>query len=124
MRRVAAVTTLLSLLLVACGAEAPEATGGIEGRVLAGPTCPVETMGSPCPPSPWEGTVRATGHDGSRFETTSDAEGRYSLRLPPGTYVVTAVTETTSLPAAIPVEVRVVEGPSQVLDLEVDTGIR
>lgn len=121
MRRVASVMTLLSLLLVACG---PEGTGGIEGRVLAGPVCPVETEGSPCPPSPWEGTVRATGADGSTVETTSDAEGRYSLRLPPGTYVVTAVTETASLPAAIPVEVTVVEGSSQVLDLEVDTGIR
>ena len=123
MRPLAAVPIVLCLLLVSCGAG-EEATGGIEGRVLAGPTCPVETEGSPCPPSPWEGTVRATRADGSTIETTSDTEGRYSLRLPPGTYVVTAVTETSSLPTAVPAEVTVDEGPPQVLDLEVDTGIR
>lgn len=114
---------MLSLLLVACG-DPPEATGGIEGRVSAGPACPVEIEGSPCPPRPWQGTVRATGADGSTYETTSDAQGRYALRLPPGSYVVTAITGTSSLPTAIPAEVTVAKGSLQPLDLEVDTGIR
>ncbi len=124
MRRAAAVSSLVILLLGACGAPEPAATGGIVGRVLAGPTCPVETAGSPCPPAPWEGTVRATATDGSTYETRSDADGHYRLALPPGTYVVAAVTETGGPPAAIPTEVTVEAGPPLALDLQVDTGIR
>lgn len=123
MRRAAVALVLTSLLLVACD-DAPEATGGIGGRVLAGPTCPVETEASPCPPQPWRGVVRATGDDGATYETETDADGVYALALPPGTYVVTAVTATGALPMAIPAEVTVVAGPSRPLDLEVDTGIR
>ena len=124
MRRAAAVSSLVILLLGACGSSEPEATGGIVGRVLAGPTCPIETVGSPCPPAPWGGTVRATAADGSTYETQAGADGRYSLALAPGSYVVTAVTETGGPPTGIAEEITVVAGPPLVLDLQVDTGIR
>jgi len=111
------------LVLAGCGAEAQAPAGGIEGTVTAGPTCPVETMDSPCPPAPWYGTVRATAADGSTHETQTDEAGRYRLPLAPATYEVVAVVDGTGPPSAKPVEVTVGEA-MQRLDLQVDTGIR
>jgi hypothetical protein len=124
MRR-ASVTLLLAMTaLVACGPDETAASGEITGQVLAGPTCPVEMVGSRWPPAPWEGTVRATAADGSAHETTTDADGTYTLTLPPGTYEVTAVTPDGASPTATPVEVTVAAGLPQRVDLQVDTGIR
>jgi hypothetical protein len=91
--------------------------------VAAGPTCPVERAGSPCPPQVWSGTVRATDRDGKTYEAETDAQGNYSLSLPPGTYGVVPVTQG-ALPRGIPTSETVTGGPMQRLDLQVDTGIR
>jgi hypothetical protein len=115
---------LLPLTLAACGLRAADPTGGIEGTVTMGPTCPVEVAGSPCPPGVWSGTVRATAADGSSYATETDAEGNYTLALPPGTYEVTAVVEGGGPPTATPVTVTVTAGPFQRVGLQVDTGIR
>jgi hypothetical protein len=117
-------TLVLSLVLVACAKGAGGSpSGGIEGVVTAGPTCPVETLDSPCPPTPWQGTVRATASDGSTFEATTDADGRYRLALPAGSYEVAAVIEGGGPPTASPVPITIADA-MQTLDLEVDTGIR
>jgi hypothetical protein len=122
MRLLAAV--VLTVVLFACGSSAGTPTGGVRGRVTAGPTCPVERQGTPCPPAPWTGTVRATATDGSTFDTTTDAQGAYMLQLPDGTYTVTAVTNGGGPPTASPVTVTVVGATMQALDLQVDTGLR
>lgn len=117
---------LLALLLVAvvgCGGG-PAATARIEGQVLAGPTCPVETPEQDCDPRPWTGTVRATAEDGVRFEAETDGEGRYAIDVPPGVYTVVAVTGAAAPPTGIPQTVQVVDGQPLRLDLEVDSGIR
>lgn len=124
MRRRTPIVSLVLLTLVACRGSEPAATGEISGRVTMGPTCPVETEASPCPPAPWMGTVRATGDDGSTFETVTDADGAYTLALPPGDYVVIAVAGSAAPPSGIPAEVTVTTGPPRALDLQVDTGIR
>lgn len=118
------VALVVSLSLSACASGAGQPTGGISGTVTAGPTCPVEIAGSPCPPRVWTGTVRATGSDGTTRETQTDAEGRYRLPLPDGTYDVTPVTDGGGPPSAAPVSVTVTAGAMQTLDLQVDTGIR
>lgn len=124
MRRFAIALTLIVTLAACAQAATPSASAGIQGQVFAGPQCPVETEDSPCPPVPWEGTVLATAEDGFTYEDQTDAQGRYELSLPPGTYEVVAVTGDGGLPMGVPQTVPVVEGQPLDLDLEVDTGIR
>jgi len=118
------LVAIVVAFLVSCasGAASPPG-GGIEGTVTAGPTCPVEIQGSPCPPGVWTGTVRATASDGAAHETQTDADGRYRLALAPGTYTVAPVIEGSGPPIAKPVTVTVGDAMQQ-LDLQVDTGIR
>jgi len=124
MRRFPIALTLIVTLAACAQAATPSASARIQGRVLAGPQCPVETEGSPCPYVPWAGAVRATAEDGTAYEDETDDQGRYELALPPGTYEVVAVTEAGALPMGVPQTVPVAEGQPLDLDLEVDTGIR
>jgi len=84
------LVAIVASLLVSCasGAASPP-SGGIEGTVTAGPTCPVEIQGSPCPHGVWTGTVRATASDGAVHEAQTDAHGRYLFQnILPGTYAL------------------------------------
>ncbi len=65
---------------------------GISGIVTLGPACPVETVTSPCPDAPFRGDVMATASDGTTTTVTTDAQGRFTMNLREGTYVVVAVT--------------------------------
>jgi hypothetical protein len=123
MRRSLLGTFLLTLALSAACAAGPEASGGIYGQVLAGPTCPVERPGEVCGPRPWVGRVRATSEEGRTYEEDTDDEGRYALDLPPGVYTVVAVT-SGGPPTGIPQAIQVPAGQPMRVDLEVDTGIR
>ena len=111
------------VVLAGCASNAGTPSGGIEGTVTAGPTCPVEIQGSPCPPQVWTGTVRASAADGSVHETETDDGGHYRLALEPGAYTVVPIVEAPGPPAVKPVSVTVGES-MQTLDLQVDTGIR
>lgn len=98
---VAAVAAMLATVaqLSACGARGsasdPARSGsshpdsGIRGRVLLGPTCPVERIGQTCV-RPYKATIKirseATGRVVAR--TRSRANGRFSIPLAPGTYVL------------------------------------
>ena len=115
---------VMVLLLSACSSGAGAPTGGIQGTVTAGPTCPVETQNSPCPPGVWTGTVRATAADGTSTEAQTDENGRFVLPLSAGSYTVAPVVADSGPPTAKPVTVTVGEGVMQTVDLEVDTGIR
>jgi Carboxypeptidase regulatory-like domain len=106
---------------VSCATATP--AGGVRGVVTAGPTCPVARPGSPCPPAPWTGTVRATSSTGATYDAATDANGVFELHLPDGTYTVQAVTQGTGPPIARPASVTVA-GTMQTLDLQLDTGIR
>jgi hypothetical protein len=119
-----AVTIALTAALVACArSSSPSTDAGIFGTVSAGPTCPVETQGSPCPPELWTGEVTATDANGHVFRTTTDDHGSYSLSLTPGTYQVVPVT-SGGPPFGKPTSVVVIAGAVQRVDLTVDTGIR
>jgi hypothetical protein len=119
-----AVTIALTAALVACGrSPSPSTASGIFGAVTAGPTCPVEMQGSPCPPGLWTGEVTATDVSGRVFRTTTDDRGSYSLALAPGSYQVVPVT-SGGPPFGKPTSVVVVAGAMQRVDLTVDTGIR
>jgi len=122
MRRILA--TALLLALIACGrSSSPANPSGIFGTVTAGPTCPVERAGSPCPPAPWVGTVRATDDSGHPNDTRTDDNGNYTLTLQPGSYEVVAVTDGGP-PTSRSVTIDVQAGHPIRVDLMVDTGIR
>lgn len=130
-RRAALVGLILVELsvLAACGARtgsataAGRATGIVVGRVTAGPTCPVEQVGHPCPPRPVVAEVEARAGDRVVASTRSDAHGTYQLELAGGSYVVVAVT-ANAFPrcAALAVTVTVAHRTSG--DISCDTGIR
>ena len=118
----------LSLSLTACGAsqhpEPAAAPARLVGTVLAGPTCPVEQAGSPCPDTPVSGaTVRLVGDGKVLARAVTDAHGAFTLAAPPGSYVVKATnvggyrsnsSEPLELTATAPTTVT----------LHLDTGIR
>jgi hypothetical protein len=116
MKRVALVLALL--LSAGCGST------GVRGVVLAGPQCPVVTEASPCPDLPIEATVVATdteGHVVARAD--SDAQGRFRMPLPAGTYMLTA-EGLTGIQFAKPTSVSVPSGRFVTVTISVDTGIR
>jgi hypothetical protein len=118
---------LVAVTLAACGGEdagGEDRTSGIRGRALAGPQCPVEIEGSPCPDLPWQGTVVATdAASGEESTVTTDSEGRFELSLAPGTYEVAIVAESSPT-FAKPQTVEVEEGSFTEIVVSVDTGIR
>ena len=124
MQRIAIV--LVAVVLAACGSDAgaEDATSGIRGQALAGPQCPVEVAGSPCPDLPWQGTVIATAAtSGEESTVTTDAEGRFEFTLDPGTYEVTIAPGSS--PPTAETQTVVVEADSFTeIVIAVDTGIR
>ena len=122
MRRIPVLVVVAAL--ASCAARPAAPSGGIQGTVTSGPTCPVERAESPCPPLDWSGTVRAIATDGTAYEATTDASGAYRLSLPDGAYVVTPVVEEPGPPTATSVAVTVSGGQMRTLDLQLDSGIR
>ena len=121
---------LVASLLGSCGDEpaAGEGSSGITGRVVLGPTCPVEREDTPCPDRPYDGArlriiERGTGDVAATV--TADDQGRFRLPLAPGEYVVDAEpTEGRPLPFAKPVDVTVRPGEYTNVTLAFDSGIR
>jgi type 1 fimbria pilin len=120
---------LLLVLIGACSSDNPaDGSATITGRLVAGPTCPVETD----PPDPEcapravpDAEVVATLADGGEVRARSDENGSFRLDLTPGTVTITfAPVEGSMLaPESITVTVR----ENQTLDLSdvaYDTGIR
>jgi hypothetical protein len=100
---------------------------GVAGRVLAGPTCPVERPGDPtCAGRPVVGARLRIDHaDGTEAGfLTTDASGWYRMPLEPGDYVLSAepVEGLMGTPGPLPFSVR--EGEATLVDVPYDTGIR
>jgi hypothetical protein len=118
-----------SILLNACGTRpGPStsrhtATGVIAGRVTAGPACPVEQVGHPCPPRLLVVEVQATAAGRIVASTQSGGNGTYRFELPRGTYTLTAVTQN-ALPRCPPRTVTVTTAHTTGGDITCDTGIR
>ena len=99
------------------------------GTVTAGPTCPVVTdpPDPSCADRPVEGAVLIVASlDGVEVaRTTSDAEGRFSLRLAPGAYRLEPQPVEGLMGTAAPIEISVeLGGPIADLLVGYDTGIR
>jgi hypothetical protein len=102
--------------------------GTLVAKVEAGPTCPVEQAENPCPPKPVaDRQVTIETPAGAVVMTAmTDAQGRFSVALPPGTYVVRveAVPGQMGLRQVSDGKVTVTEGQTATVTIEVDTGIR
>lgn len=117
--------------LGACGAASGKApNSGIAGRVVAGPTCPVETVPPQpgCAPHPLAATLRVR-RVGGRFPATtvrSGADGRFRVRLSAAVYTVRALPRGGSPLPRPPASrrVRVHAGHFSFVTITYDTGIR
>ena len=132
MKRLLTAVLPLALLLSACA----EAAGGpgsgsgdlgtIHGTVLAGPTCPVETVENPCPDHPVAGVeVQALLNGSVAATAVSDQDGGFAMDLAPGAYVLQSVVEPEG-PGMYSQPTRVIVTEGAVVDATVllDTGIR
>jgi hypothetical protein len=115
--------------LAACATATPE-WGILEGRVTIGPLMPVSQPGAPDPtPAPEvyaEREIVVYGRDG-RDEVARvqiGADGTYSVRLAPGTYVVDINHVGIDQAAGLPKMVDIHSGEITRLDIDIDTGIR
>jgi hypothetical protein len=107
------------------GSHPPVPTGGVNGHVLAGPTCPAERPGDPaCQPKAVTGSVRFAQGDGVVASIRIDRTGAFAIRLPPGSYTVTVDTGESVFPVCKPVDVMVTDGAFALIDINCDTGIR
>ena len=102
-------------------------TGKIIGKVLLGPTCPVERIPPDpnCAPKPYQTTVKVIDYSSSALvkETESDAGGNFQTVLPPGKYDVYAGGGSV-YPRCSPQTVEVNTGKVAEITLYCDTGIR
>jgi hypothetical protein len=118
----------LLILVAACGTAGPagSATGdtGIEGTVVIGPTCPVESVEHPCPDRPLAADVVVSTSGGKEVATVhSGSDGKFRIGLRPGGYVLT-VANPQGDPVAKPVSVTVPPRGFVEVTVSVDSGIR
>jgi len=84
----------------------------------------VVRLDTPCPDRPWQGTVVAQTPSGAEVaRTETDAEGRFTLVLQPGDYVVLTLT-TGVFPSPASVGITIVAGQVTEIELLLDSGIR
>ncbi len=123
------VVVLLFALIGGCTSPMPtEASATITGRLVAGPTCPVETD----PPDPAcaphavpDAEVVVSLTDGGEIRTHSDQDGAFRVMIPPGEATITFGAVDGLMAGPDPVTVGI--AANQQLELgyiAYDTGIR
>jgi hypothetical protein len=130
MKRASALTGIV-IAFAACGSATGATTSsGIAGRVVSGPTCPVETVPPRpgCAPRPLAARLRVhrLGSRRPAVIVRSGPDGRFRVRLRAGRYVVKALPENQSLfprpPRAF--DIRVHAGRFTRMTITYDSGIR
>ena len=114
---------LAALLLAACAAHGDAPASGIRGAILAGPACPGPArVDSPCPDKPIAMAVEVVSGSTIVATFTSDAAGRFSVGVAPGTY--TLRSKSGGPPTLKERSVVVVAGTYTEIELRADTGMR
>ena len=132
MKRALVTSIALALLLLAAAAcgnvtgTSGSGNSGVRGRVVAGPQCPVEPVsGKECRPKPVSTDVIVRqGGGGLVTKVHSGSDGRFEVRLKPGTYILQPTETGGGIMAAKPVSVTVKAGRFVHAILTLDTGIR
>jgi hypothetical protein len=97
---------------------------GVRGTVAAGPTCPVERIDHPCPPSPVHAEIDARDAGGRTAASTRTAsDGTYALAVPAGSYTLVVVTGAM-FPRCPETPAVVAPGAVTTSNITCDTGIR
>ena len=113
------------LVLSTCTLYSPTPRGsGIQGQVLIGPMCPVVQPGQDCPDQSYQATLTVTTANGlqiAQFKT--DEQGRFSIPLVPGAYVLHPESPNR-IPFAGDQSFQVEEGRYTQLEVRYDSGIR
>jgi hypothetical protein len=113
------VAAAVSVALASAGASS-----GVRGRVLYGPTCPVERPGESCtrPYQTWV-SARREPRGSLAARVRSSVDGYFTARLAPGRYVLVA-QGGRPFPRAMSQTVTVWPGRYTNVTLSVDSGIR
>jgi Carboxypeptidase regulatory-like domain len=127
-----ATVLVMLLALAACGVSGPGGSsagqGTLVGDVSAGPTCPVQSTDHPCPPKPVPNarvTIETPSGSTVVATATTDAQGHFSVSLPPGDYRVSVEPGTGGLPRQDqPTNVTIHAGQTTSVKIQMDTGIR
>jgi hypothetical protein len=111
------------------GTPVPEKKSGISGTVSLGPTCPV--MHNPpdpaCEDKPYTAEFVATlqGSLHTTKDFSSDSNGKFSVTLPPGNYLITKKSSQNMLPRCTSTgSITVIANIFTDISLSCDTGIR
>ena len=125
MRRSWAWTQWLAVAAIAGVCNSPVALStGLTGTVVRGPVTPVCQVDVPCD-APFSASFEVR-RDGRRVATfSSDAQGRFTVRLPAGTYLIVPATDAPLMnPSAQAKTIEV--GPEGLTSVQLvfDTGIR
>lgn len=113
---------LVAVLAVASCTSAP-ADSGIKGLVTIGPTSPVQQQGE-SGVAPYSATIVVKDVSGGAVaEVASGADGRFSVNLAPGRYVLESKS-TGTLPLLKPQEVSVEPHRFTEVTVQYDSGIR
>ncbi|MEO6536823.1 MAG: hypothetical protein ABIT47_03955 [Candidatus Paceibacterota bacterium] len=106
----------------------PQVDSGVDGVVTIGPTCPVQQYpdNGACADKPYETTLAiSTTQTGQIADVIvkTNAQGRFSADLQPGTYTIRAQSAAI-LPRLAPQQFTVVAHKRTTLTLQFDSGIR
>jgi|SRR5215468_5621868 len=121
---------LLAIYDVDSGVRKPlkVSDGGIEGKVVMGPMCPVERKDQPCPDKPLEASIEIQGQDDqdNKRRIRSGKDGRFRIDLAPGKYTLTPISPNPGAPprAPGPQSVTVESGKYIHVTIKYDSGIR
>jgi hypothetical protein len=122
MPKLVLATLIAAALLCAACAPAPS-DSGIRGLVTIGPVSPVQQQGEPgATPYSARIVVRRSG-GGTAAEVKSGADGRFSVNLAPGSYVLEPQSPAV-MPFAKPQEVTVDPHRFTEVTVQYDSGIR
>lgn len=101
---------------------------GIEGKVLMGPMCPVESKDRPCADKPLEAFIEIQYQDGQKYKQRirSGRDGRFRIDLRPGKYKLTPMAPNLGAPphAPEPLSVTVESWKYTRVTIKYDSGIR
>lgn len=121
---ICAVGAIGASLLGSAPAVATTPDSGLRGQVLYGPTCPVQRPGAICE-RPYQATlvVSRTTSRGTIARVRTSADGRFTVRLAAGRYLVKATGHTT-FPRSWSQKVSVTANHFTSLTIHIDSGIR
>ena len=127
-----ALTLSIILLVISIGCkvnpfdfDGTTSTSGIEGTVLMGPICPVQTYPNSCPDEPFSALFHVFDQAGTEVTTfQSDEQGQFRVALSPGEYTIIADEAAPLHPKRQSENVTVTSGSFTLVTLVFDTGIR